>query len=84
MPSRRKENDMELSIEYCGTCNYRPIAASLAMAIEKGTGIKSILVHSTKMGALEVKAGSELIFSKIQTGRFPDVPKLVEIIKGQK
>jgi selT/selW/selH-like putative selenoprotein len=81
MPGRRKEIDMEISIEYCGTCNYRPIAASLAFAIEKETGIKSVLVHSKEMGALEVKVGSELIFSKKQTGRFPDASKLVELLK---
>ena len=84
MPGRRKEIDMEISIEYCGTCNYRPIAASLAIAIEKETGVKPVLVHSQKTGALEVKVGSELIYSKIQTGRFPDASKLVELLKVPK
>lgn len=42
---------MEISIEYCSTCNYRPIAAVLAMAIEKDVGIKPLLVHSKEIGA---------------------------------
>ena len=75
---------MEISIEYCGTCNYRPIAASLAMAIEKETGIKPFLVHSKTMGALEIRINEELIFSKMKTGQFPDQSKVVEILKSQK
>ena len=75
---------MEISIEYCGTCNYRPIAASLAMAIEKETGMKPLLVHSKAMGALEVRINEELIFSKMKTGQFPDHTKVIEILKSRK
>ncbi len=72
----RKEKIIEISIEYCGTYNYRPIAASLAMAIEKETGIKPLLVHSKAIGALEVRINEELIFTKIKTGQFPDHSKV--------
>lgn len=72
---------MELSIEYCGTCNYRPIAASLAMTIERAIGIKAVLIHSREMGALEVKADGKLIFSKKESTRFPDHAEIVEILR---
>lgn len=72
---------MELSIEYCGVCNYRPMAANLAMAIESATGIKSVLIHSRDMGALEIKLDGDLIFSKKESGRFPDQSEIIEIIK---
>ncbi len=79
--SLTKEESMEISIEYCGICNYRPIAAVLAMAIEKETGIKPLLVHSKEQGVLEVKVGSDLIFSKKQTGRFPDRVEVLALLK---
>jgi selenoprotein W-related protein len=72
---------MAISIEYCGTCNYRPIAAVLAIAIEKETGIKPLLVHSREAGVLEVKVDSDLIFSKKQTGRFPDNAEVIALLK---
>ncbi len=74
---------MKLSIEYCGTCNYRPIAASLAMAIEKAINIKAVLVHSRDMGALEVRADGELIFSKKESGIFPDHSEIVEMLRAR-
>lgn len=74
---------MKLSIEYCGTCNYRPIAASLAMAIERATNIRPVLIHSRDMGALEVRADGELIFSKKESGLFPDHSEIIEILRAR-
>lgn len=74
---------MNVSIEYCGTCNYRPMASSLAKAIEDSTGIKVHLIHSSKIGAFEVKADDETVYSKMKEGHFPDYPRIVEIIKGK-
>lgn len=70
-----------LSILYCGTCNYRPIAAGLSRAIENETGIKPVLSHSQEMGAFEVSVNDELIFSKHASGRFPDFAEIVGIVK---
>ena len=75
---------MEISIECCGTCNYRPIAAGPAMAIEKDIGIKPLLVHSNEIGVLEVRVDNNLIFSKMQTGRFPDPAAIIALIKTGK
>lgn len=78
------ENKVELSIEYCGVCNYRPIAAVLAKAVEKEIPVKPVLVHSSKMGALEVRADGELIFSKVEKGRFPQHAEIIEILKNRR
>jgi selT/selW/selH-like putative selenoprotein len=72
-----------MSISYCGTCNYRPIAASLAMVIEVETGIKPVLIHSSDIGAFEVRVNDELIFSKSATGRFPDFKKIIDAVAGK-
>jgi len=74
---------MNVSIEYCGTCNYRPMAASLAKVIEDGTGIKVLLIHSRQIGAFEVRADDEIVYSKMKEGYFPDYLGIVEIIKGK-
>lgn len=71
---------MEVSIEYCETCNYRPIAASLALAIKKETGIQTKLI-SSKGQVFEVRVDAELIFSKKQLGRFPDHSEIIEVLK---
>ena len=70
-----------LSIHYCGTCNYRPIAAGFSRVIEAETGIKPELVHSPEMGAFEITVNDELIFSKNASGRFPDFAEIVESVK---
>jgi len=75
---------MEISVEYCGTCNYRPIAAALAIAIEKDIGIMPFLVHSREIGALEIRVDNDLIFSKKQTGRFPDHAEVIALLKSRK
>jgi selT/selW/selH-like putative selenoprotein len=73
----------QMSITYCGTCNYRPIAASLARAIEVETGIKPGLIHAPDIGAFEVRLKEELIFSKIAAGRFPDFAEIVETVRSK-
>lgn len=75
---------VKLSIEYCGTCNYRPIAASLALAIEKVLELKPELVHSRDIGAFEVKVNDELVFSKKEARVFPDHAQLIELLKTWK
>jgi selT/selW/selH-like putative selenoprotein len=72
---------MQISIEYCGTCNYRPIAAALSMAIWAAFGIRPLLVHSTRTGAFEVTVDEETIFSKLTTGVFPLHEELVDILR---
>jgi selT/selW/selH-like putative selenoprotein len=48
--------------------------------IEAETGIKPELIHSSEMGAFEVRVMDELIYSKIATGRFPDFTNIVNAV----
>jgi selenoprotein W-related protein len=73
----------KISITYCGTCNYRPIAASFARAIEAETGIKPVLIHSPEIGAFEIMVNDELIFSKKTAGRFPDFTEITGAVAGK-
>ena len=73
---------MQLSIDYCTTCNYRPMAASLAFSIKRETGIETVLNGSTASGAFEVRIDQSLIFSKLQTNQFPDHAQIVEMVKS--
>lgn len=71
---------MNISIEYCGTCNYRPIAAGLAIAIALKISVKPVLVHSNDIGAFEIIVDDEIIFSKKLTGRFPEHDEIINIL----
>lgn len=75
---------MKISIEYCGTCNYRPRAAALALAIREMLGIDSLLVHSTRAGAFEVIVDGETLFSKSGTGTFPSKEEIVDILRKRR
>ena len=73
----------KLSIEYCGTCNYRPIAAAFAHAIQETLGIEAVLVHSPKTGAFEVVADGDVVFSKSATGVFPTKEGIIDLLKAR-
>jgi selT/selW/selH-like putative selenoprotein len=72
---------MQISIEYCGTCNYRPIAASLSLAIQEAFGVKSFLVHSPAIGAFKVIVDGETIYSKSASGVFPSKGEIIAILR---
>lgn len=75
---------MQISIEYCGTCNYRPRAAALSLAIQETFGIKPFLVHSTKTGVFEVITDGEVVFSKYVTGVFPSKEEIIDILRKRR
>lgn len=72
---------MEISIEYCGTCNYRPRAAALAAAIQEAVGIRPLLLHSSEIGAYKVIVDGVTIFSKYATGAFPEKREIIDMLK---
>jgi len=71
---------MKISIEYCVEWNYEPQATSLATALKKRFGVKSQLIKSGG-GVFEIVKDDVLIFSKKQTGRFPEHDEIFEKIK---
>jgi selT/selW/selH-like putative selenoprotein len=75
---------MEISIHYCGTCNYRPRAAGLMMAIRESFGVTSTLVHSKEIGAFKVIADGETVYSKAATGVFPTHQEIISLLKKRR
>ncbi len=71
---------MKVEIEYCASWNYLPKATSLVDEIKNHMQIKEELVASGG-GVFEVKVDGDLIYSKKQTGQFPDEGKIVEMLK---
>jgi selT/selW/selH-like putative selenoprotein len=72
---------MLVRIEYCGTCNYRPAAAALALAIREALGIDSRLVHSARSGAFELIVDGEVLFSKLRSGSFPSQEWILDLLR---
>jgi len=55
----------------------------LAARIEKELGNKSDLLPGSR-GIFDVKAGGNIIYSKHQTGRFPEEQEIITLIKNLK
>ena len=72
---------MRITIEYCVTCNYRPIAAALAVIIRNEFGVTPLLVQSTAIGTYTVLADGETVFSKNEAGRFPDNDEILDLLR---
>ncbi len=68
---------MEISITYCAQWNYKPQAVSLAAKIKQALGTEPKLV-SKGNGIFDVAVQDELVYSKFQTGTFPNEEKLVD------
>ena len=76
-----ENNPMKITIEYCVTCNYRPMAAKIAYEIKQATGEEAELVGGG-MGALEVVLDGVLIYSKLRYNRFPKSGEIVKLVEA--
>ena len=72
---------MKVSIEYCMEWNYQPRAFSLRDELYNRFGIQSEL-KSSSGGVFEVELNESLIFSKKQSGRFPNDGEVASFIEG--
>ena len=52
------------------------------MAVKKATGVQAYLIHSRDMGAFEVRVDDRLVFSKRQSGRFPENEEIIAAIQA--
>ena len=73
---------MKLSIEYCNAWNYLPRAARMASdLLEKyGNEISELKLIPSNGGVYEVQKNGELIFSKKERGRFPELDEIIQFI----
>lgn len=69
----------KLEITYCVPCNHLSRAASLATEIKKARGIDVALIKGDG-GTFDVVMDGELIFSRKQAGRFPELNELLDKI----
>jgi len=71
-----------IELEYCTSCNYLPralwIVAELLPDLQYEIG-SFHLVPGTK-GVFELKVDGSLVFSKIESGRFPEPDELKQSI----
>jgi len=68
---------MQVTIEYCNRWGYREKAASLAEQIRKRFAGEVRLLESSG-GVFEVTVDGALLYSKKQTGEFPDQAALLK------
>ena len=73
---------MKFSITYCVQWNYAPQAVSLAAKLKSEFALEVELVKAGG-GVFEVMHDNVLIYSKKQTGTFPDEDQLIIQIKNR-
>ena len=71
---------MDISILYWGMWNYKPQAVSLADELKKGVEDVNVEIVEGSGGVFEVTANGALIYSKKETGRFPEEGKILKSI----
>ena len=65
---------MQIHLRYCSSCNYEPHAVSLAakLLVQYKRQISGLELEPSVGGCFELTVGDELIFSKLETGLFPE------------
>ena len=73
---------MDIRIEYCTSWNYKPRAASLAKALEKKYSgqVNEVKLVESSGGAFEVYLNEELLYSKLETRKFPTEDQIATAI----
>ena len=66
-------------IVYCSLWGYEQRAASLADEIRSAAGIDPFLIPGSD-GAFEVSVDGKLIFSKLQSGKFPEPGEILRLL----
>jgi len=76
------ENKPLVTIEYCVPWDYVPQAASLAETLmnEFSWDISGIQLVPGTQGAFEITFDGDLIYSKKQTGEFPELKQVTDIL----
>ncbi len=71
---------MKVEIHYCTEWHYEPGAASLAEELRSAFSADAKLVPGHN-GIFDVIVDDELVFSKSETGRFPETGEVVTKLK---
>ena len=76
---------MELHVEYCERWNYRPQFEQLAQSLKNKFSDIEVLGNQNgkfRVGSFEITMSDKMIFSKLETGRFPADEEVVRILKN--
>ena len=73
---------MEISILYWGMWNYKPQAVSLADKIKSELADANVEIVEGSGGVFEVTFDGKLIYSKKETGEFPEEQDILNKLKG--
>jgi len=70
-----------IKIIYCPVWNYLPRAARLAVEIKKAVGAEAICLPGDS-GQFDVMVDDQVIFSRFETGRFPEEQEIIKMLKN--
>ena len=76
---------MKVEVEYCGAWGYGPRYKELARTISAALPEAECVGTVGRRSSFEVKLDGTLIYSKLESGGFPqyeDVVKAIEAVKG--
>ena len=70
----------KISIEYCTSWGYVSKAMEMAenLLVKYKNNISSLIIIPSSGGVFEVKSDDELIFSKKELNRFPEIDEIYE------
>ena len=74
---------MNVSIKYCSEWNYLPNASRVEKELNAAFSDISVQLVPGHGGVFEVKLNDKLIYTKSDTGRFPDADEITGIIKNE-
>ena len=77
-------NKVKMTIEFCMMWNYAPKAASFAEQLFNHfrSTIEELTLIPSSGGAFEITVGEDKIYSKLDTGVFPDIDSIISIIES--
>lgn len=76
---------MELHVEYCERWNYRPQFEQLAQSLKNEFSDIEVLGNKDgkfRVGSFEITKNDKVIFSKLETDRFPADEEVIRILKN--
>jgi selenoprotein W-related protein len=73
---------LSITVEYCASCDYLPRALWMAGEVLKEIQfeVERFALLPGDRGVFEWRVGDEVVFSKGESGRFPELEELKEAI----
>ena len=72
---------MKISIEYCMEWNYEPRALSLRDELLGLFDVEQVELIESSGGVFEITVNGDLIFSKKELGRFPNLNEITNLVE---